>query len=96
MNSNAEAQAAADLRQRELLQQVVAARPDAAAIRADKIAKLGASLRKSTKVKDFKEGDCAVKEWLRRWEHEVDSLKKLCGIADPCPEKKELAFSGTG
>ena len=53
LNSNAEAQAAADLRQRELLQQVVATRPDAVAIRAEKIAKLGASLRKSAKVKDF-------------------------------------------
>ena len=83
LTSNADAQAAADNRQRELIQQVLAGRPDAVAIRADKIAKLGAALRKSTKIKDFKEGDCAVKEWLRRWEHEVESLKKLCGIADP-------------
>ena len=76
MNSNAEAQVAADQRQRDLLQQLIAARPDAAAIRAEKIAKLGAALRKSVKIEDFKEGDCAVKEWLRRWEHEVESLEK--------------------
>ena len=45
MNSNAEAQVAADQRLRDLLQQLIAARPDAAAIRAGKIAKLGAALR---------------------------------------------------
>ena len=82
LTSNAEGQVAADQRQRELIAQVLAARPDAAALRADKIAKLGAALRKSTKIKDFKEGDCSIKEWLRRWEHEVESLKKICGIPD--------------
>ena len=92
MNSNAEAQVAADQRQRDLLQQLIAARPDAAAIRAEKVAKLGAALRKSAKVKDFKEGDCAVKEWLRRWEHEVDSLKKLCGIADPLSREEGVGI----
>merc|ERR1712030_214222 len=82
LTSNAEGQVAADQRQRELIAQVLAARPDAAVLRADKIAKLGTTLRKSTKIKDFKEGDCSIKEWLRRWEHEVESLKKMCGIAD--------------
>ena len=56
LTSNADAQAAADNRQRELLQQVLAGRPDAAAIRAEKITKLGAALRKSTKIKDFNKG----------------------------------------
>ena len=82
LTSNANAMEAADLRQRELLQQMLAGRPDAIAARAEKVAKLGAALRKSTKIKDFKEGDIAIKEWLRRWEHEVESLKKLCGIPD--------------
>ena len=83
LTSNASAMEAADNRQRELLQQLLAGRPDAVAARAEKVAKLGAALRKSTKIKDFKEGDIAIKEWLHRWEHEVESLKKLCGIADP-------------
>ena len=82
LTSNASAMEAADNRQRELLQQLLAGRPDAVAARAEKVAKLGAALRKSTKIKDFKEGDIAIKEWLRRWEHEVESLKKLCGIPD--------------
>ena len=59
------------------MQQLLAGRPD---VRAEKVAKLGAALRKSQKVKDFKEGDMAIKEWLRRWELEVDALKKLYGI----------------
>ena len=83
MNSNADAQAAADIRQRELLQQVLAGRLDVAAVRADKVAKLGAALRKSVKIKDFKEGESSIKEWLRRWEHEVECLKVRCGIPDP-------------
>ena len=82
LQSNEEGKEAADQRQRELIAQLVAARPDVAALRADKVAKLGAALRKSTKIKDFKEDDCAIKEWLRRWEHEVESLKKMCGIPD--------------
>ena len=55
MKCNIEAQVAADQRQRDLLQQLIAARPDAAAIRAEEIARLGAVLRESVKIKDFKE-----------------------------------------
>ena len=47
---------AADARQRDLVQQLAAGRPNAEAVRAEKIAKLGAVLRKSSKLKDFKEG----------------------------------------
>ena len=84
LRSNEEDKAAADVRQRELIAQLVAARaPDVVAARAEKISKLGAALRKSVKIKEFKEGDeCSIKEWLRRWEHEVESLKKMCGIND--------------
>ena len=82
LRSNEEGKEAADQRQRDLIVQLVAARPDAAAIRAEKVAKLGAALRKSTKIKEFKEDECSIKEWLRRWEHEVESLKKMCGIND--------------
>ena len=79
LHSNASAMEAADNRQRELMQQLLAGRPD---VRAEKVAKLGAALRKSQKIKDFKEGGMAIKEWLRRWEWEVDAAKKLCGIDD--------------
>ena len=83
LRSNEDGKEAADQRQQELIAQLVAARPDVAALRAEKVAKLGAALRKSTKIKEFKEGgECSIKEWLRRWEHEVESLKKMCGIND--------------
>ena len=57
--------------------------PDAAAARVDKVSKLAIALRKSLKVKEFREvNDCTVKEWLSRFHQEVITLKKLCGIAD--------------
>ena len=66
--SNAEDKAAAQGRQDDLLAQLVVARaPNPAVVRAEKITKLGAALRKSTKLKEFKEDvDCSVKEWIRR------------------------------
>ena len=82
--SNAEDKAAAAARQNELLAQLMAARaPDPAVVRADKLSKLGAALRKSTKLREYKEDiDCSVKEWIRRLEHEVTALKKMHGIED--------------
>ena len=71
---------------------MLAGRPDAAAVRADKVAKLGAALRKSTKIKDSKEGESSIKEWLRRWEHEVESLKKMCGIPDPLTREEGVGI----
>ena len=63
LRSNEEGKEVADQRQRQLIAQLVEARPDAAAVRAEKIAKLGAALRKSTKIKEFKEGgECSIKE----------------------------------
>ena len=60
--------------------------PDAAAVaavRADKVSKLGIALRKSYKVKEFKEThDGSVKEWLTRFDQEVTTLKKMSGVAD--------------
>ena len=81
--SNAEDKVAANDRQEALLAQVAAARaPNAALVRAEKLSKLGTALRKSTKVKEYKEDeDCSIKEWIRRFEHEVEALKKICGIA---------------
>ena len=92
LTSNANALEAADNRQRDLMQQLIAGRPDAGAVRAEKVAKLGAALRKSGKIKDFKEGDVAIKEWLRRWEHEVESLKKMCGIPDDLTREEGIGI----
>ena len=72
----------ADQRLRDLMQQLLAARPDAAVARAEKLAKLGVALRKSTKVENFKEGGMAIKEWLRRLNMEVTSLRIMQGIPD--------------
>ena len=53
----------------------------AAAARADKISKLGVSLRKSYKVKEFKDThEGSVKEWLTRLDQEITTLKKMSGI----------------
>ena len=82
LTSTHDSMEAADQRNRDLLQQLIAGRPNAAAIRSEKVAKLGAALRKSQKLKDFKEGDMPVKEWLRRWNHEVESQRKMCGLPD--------------
>ena len=64
--------------------------PDAAAVaaaavvaRADKVSKLGIALRKSYKVKEFKDtNEGSVKEWLTRFDQEITTLKKMCGIND--------------
>ena len=82
----------ADERQRDLMQQLLAARPDAAVARAEKLAKLGAALRKSTKVEDFKEGGMAIKEWLRRFNMEVTSLRIMQGIPDDLTREESIGL----
>ena len=53
----------------------------AAAARADKLSKLGVSLRKSYKVKEFKDTtETSVKEWLTKFDQEILTLKKMNGI----------------
>ena len=55
----------------------------AAAARADKVSKLGIALRKSYKVKEFKEArEESVKEWLTRFDQEITTLKKMSGVPD--------------
>ena len=50
---------------------------DAAAIRADKFLKLVLALRKSGKVKDFKEGqETTIEDWMKRFNQEILQLKK--------------------
>ena len=54
-----------------------------AAVRQEKLAKLSLALRKSTKVKDFREAqECNVKDWLKRLDQELQILKKMSGIVD--------------
>ena len=55
----------------------------AAAARTDKVSKLGIALRKSYKVKEFKDThEGSVKEWLTRFDQEITTLKKMSGVAD--------------
>ena len=55
----------------------------AAAARADKLSKLGISLRKSYKVREFKDNnENSVKEWLTRLDQEIVTLKKMSGIVE--------------
>ena len=54
---------------------------DAGPTRPEKLSKLGLALRKSYKVKEFKEAqECTVKEWLKRFDQEVVVLKKMSGL----------------
>ena len=64
-------------------QPVTVQQPDAAADRAEKFAKLTFALRKTSKIKDFKESqDSSVENWLKRFDQEVLQLKKMSGIAN--------------
>ena len=55
-----------------------------AAKRAEKFSKLELSMRKSTKVKDFKEAQdsVSVKEWLNKFDKEMLTCKRMSGIHD--------------
>ena len=52
--------------------------------RAEKISKIQLNLRKSNKLKEFKESTetGAVKEWLSKFDTEINTLKKMAGITD--------------
>ena len=55
----------------------------AEAIRAEKLAKLNLALRKSTKVKEYKNTqEMSIKEWLKKYEQEILVLKRMSGIDD--------------
>ena len=68
--------------------------PDAgalAAARADKISKLGIALRKSYKVKEFKETrEESVKEWLTRYDQEIVTLRKISGVPDDLTREEKV------
>ena len=52
--------------------------------RAERISRMQLNLRKSNKLKEFKESTetGAVKEWLSRFETEIKTLKKMARITD--------------
>ena len=53
----------------------------AAAARAEKIFKIQINLRKSNKVREYKEPtESNVKEWLSKFDTELNTLKKMAGI----------------
>ena len=61
-----------------------AARLAAAAVaRAEKISKIQINLRKSNKVREFKDSsEVIVKEELTKFDTELNTLKKMAGIVD--------------
>ena len=96
LTSNADAQAAADNRQRELLQQVLAGRPDAAVVRVEKIAKLGAALRKSSKIRTSRRVIVLSRSGCAGGSMRLSPSRSYVVLLTPCPEMKELAYSETG
>ena len=64
----------------------------AEAARAEKVSKLGIVLRKSYKVKEFKDNnEGSVKEWLTRFD-QITTLKKICCINDDQGREEILEF----
>ena len=44
---------------------------------------MGIQLRKSNKVREFKDSsETNIKEWLTRFDQEMNTLKRMAGIAD--------------
>ena len=64
----------------------VAAAAAAAAVvaaRAERINKMNIALRKSQKVKEYREmNDISIKEWLTRFDQEITALKRIYGVTD--------------
>ena len=56
---------------------------DPAVVRGEKMAKLNFALRKSVKIKDFKEAqDVSIRDWIKRFDQEIQAVKKMSGIND--------------
>ena len=63
--------------------------PDPAQLRAEKLAKLSLALRKSGKLKDFKDAQQSnVREWLKRFDQELLQLSKMSGINDALTDRE--------
>ena len=57
--------------------------PTAEAIREEKLSKLNLALRKSSKIKEYKDTqEMNIKEWLKKYEEEILVLKRMSGIED--------------
>ena len=62
-------------------------------VRADKISKLRIQSRKSSKVREFKDSfDGNVKEWLTKFVQEVNTLKRIAGIAGELTKDEIVEF----
>ena len=54
---------------------------DAVAVRADKVQRLTLALRKSNKIRDFKDVlESDIREWVKKFDFEIDALKRMVGI----------------
>ena len=69
-----------------------AARAAAAVVaRAEKISKIQVNLRKSNKIKEFKEStETTVKEWLSKFDTEINTLKKMAGLVGDLPREEMM------
>ena len=62
--------------------EVAAPAPEAAVVRAEKVQKIAATIRRSTRVKPFKvSSEIDVKLFLKRFEEELQSMKLMVGLA---------------
>ena len=56
---------------------------NAQAVRAEKLQRLTLALRKSNKIKDFKDSlETDIKTWLKKFDFEIVALKRMVGIGD--------------
>ena len=82
---NAPVEPAADPRVEAAAIEAAEAAAEAARIvaRTEKFNKLAYAMRKSYKVKEYKDaGGEIIKEWLRKFDQEIATLKRYSGIAD--------------
>ena len=64
---------------------------DPLVVRAEKLQRLSLALRKSSKVKDFKDNaETDIKIWLKKFDFEIVALKKMVGIDDNLTKAKYI------
>ena len=57
--------------------------PDANTVRAEKVPCLTLGLRKSNKIRDFKDTvESDIKEWVKKFDFEIAALQRMVGIND--------------
>ena len=63
------------------------------AARADRINKMNIALRKSQKVKEYREmNDISIKEWLTRFDQEINALKRIYGVVGDLTRDEIVEF----